>query len=484
MDKMVTQADGDVIITNDGATILGKMTVTQPAAKMLVELAKSQDVAAGDGTTTVTILCGSLLKKCLVLLDKGIHSNVISDAFYKASHTAATFLEKTVGVPVNLDDRDSLLKAANTSLSSKVISQYTSMLSPIAVDSILKVMEPTRMVDLDNIRIVKKLGATVDDSEMVDGLVLKHKASPRGNVSPYRKEKANICLAQFQISSPKPDIESSVVVSDYIQMDRVLREERHYIIQIVTKLKVLECNVILLQKSILRDAVSELGEHYLAKASILLIKDIERENVEFISKTIGCRPVAHLDHLTKNELARAAMVEEVQVGPDKVIKITGIDKKGPTVTLLLRGSNKLVLDEADRSLHDALCVVRCLIKKPYLVPGGGACEIEIAKNLTELSTTLEGIESYCAQAFADALEIVPYTLAENGGLEPVNIVTELRTRHRRGHMHDGINIRKGTISNMYEENVVQPLMVTTSALDLASECTRMILKIDNIIQTR
>jgi len=214
------------------------------------------------------------------------------------------------------------------------------------------------------------------------------------------------------------------------------------------------------------------------------VKDVERDEIEFISKTMGCVPVAQISHLTPDKLAYAALVEEIQIGSDKVVKVTGIQQQDRTATILLRGSNKLVLDEADRSLHDALSVVRCLAQKRYLVAGGAASETEITQHLIEFSRTLHSMESICVRAFAEALEIVPYTLAENAGLDPIQLVTDLRARHRRGNKHDGINVRKGAITNMLEENVVQPLLVTASALDLASECTRMILKIDDVVRTR
>jgi len=275
-----------------------------------------------------------------------------------------------------------------------------------------------------------------------------------------------------------------VVVSDYTQMDRIMRDERNYILQMVKKIKMSGCNVILLQKSILRDAVSDTAEHYLAKAGILLVKDIERDEIEFISKTLNCVPVAHVDHILPTTLAHAGLVEEVSVGSGKVVKITGIENMGRTATVLMRGSNKLVLDEADRSLHDALCVVRCLVHKRFLVPGGAACEIEVMQHLNEWAKTLHGMESYCVRAFAEAMEIVPYTLAENAGLDPIKMVTDLRVNHAAGKKYDGLNVRKGAITNMLEESVVQPLLVTTSALTLASECTRMILKIDDLVQVR
>eukprot|EP00899_Mesostigma_viride_P008682 jgi/Mesvir1/17815/Mv12911-RA.1 len=484
MDKMLQLANGEVIITNDGATILNKMDVTSPAAKMLVELSKSQDVVAGDGTTTVTVLAGALLGKSLELLQKGIHPTIVSDSLYKASLKAVQVMEE-MSMPVQLTDRDSLIKSATTSLASKVVSQYSSLLAPIAVDCVLRVIDPARpdVVDLNDIKIVAKIGGTVDSSEMVEGLVFDHRSSKAAG-GPTKVVGAKIALIQFQVSPPKTDIENNVVVSDYAQMDRVLKEERNYILGLVKKIKASGANVLLIQKSILRDAVTDLALHYLAKAKIMVVKDIERSDIEFISKTLHCLPIANVDHMKPEKLGTAALVEELDLGSSKVVKVTGIQNMGRTLTVLLRGSNSLVLEEAERSLHDALCVVRCLVNKRYLIAGGGAPEIEVARQLGNWSKQLSGMESFCVRTFAEAFEVIPYTLAENAGLNAISIVTELRNLHAKGEANTGINVRKGMITNILEENVVQPLLVSTSAVSLASECVRMILKIDDIVQTR
>eukprot|EP00898_Chlorokybus_atmophyticus_P007926 jgi/Chlat1/8134/Chrsp75S07578 len=484
MDKMLKAADGEVIITNDGATILNKMSVTQPAAKMLVELAKSQDIVAGDGTTSVVVLAGALLAKCMELLEKGIHPTIISEALFRAANKAVEVYQG-MAIPIELTDRESLLKSATTSLASKVVSQYSSLLAPMAVDCVLRVIDPDRpgSVDLRDIRIVQKLGGTVDDSELVDGLVFDQKSAKSAG-GPTSIANARIGLIQFQLSPPKTDIENSVIVQDYAAMDRILKEERNYILNLVKKIKAAGCNVLLIQKSILRDAVTDLSLHYLAKAKIMVVKDIERDEIEFISKTLHCLPISNIDHFKPEKLGTADMVEEVDMGRGKVVKITGIHDMGRTATVLLRGSNNLVLSEAERSLHDALCVVRCLVQKRFLIAGGGAPEIELSRQLGQWAKTLTGMESYCVRAFADAMEVIPYTLAENAGLNPIAIVTELRNLHAKGEVNTGINVRKGAITNILEENVVQPLLVTTSAITLATETVRMILKIDDIVPTR
>ncbi|KAM3268783.1 T-complex protein 1 subunit delta [Capsicum baccatum] len=485
MDKMISTANGEVIITNDGATILNKMEVLQPAAKFLVELSKSQDVVAGDGTTTVVVIAGALLKQCLSLLSAGIHPTVVSDSLHKASTKAVEVLT-AMALPVELTDRDSLVKSASTALNSKVVSQYSTLLAPLAVDSVLSVVDPEKpeIVDLRDIRVVKKLGGTVDDTELVKGLVFDKKVShASGGLT--RVEKAKIGVIQFQISPPKTDIEQSIVVSDYTQMDRILKEERNYILGMIKKIKATGCNVLLIQKSILRDAVTELSLHYLSKAKIMVIKDVERDEIEFITKTLSSLPIANIDHFRAEKLGHADLVEEISLGDGgKIVKITGIQNMGRTTSVLVRGSNQLVLDEAERSLHDALCVVRCLVNKRFLIAGGGAPEIELSRQLGAWAKVLQGMEGYCVRSFAEALEVIPYTLAENAGLNPIAIVTELRNRHAQGEINTGINVRKGQITNILEENVVQPLLVSTSAITLATECVRMILKIDDIVTVR
>eukprot|EP00743_Colponemidia_sp_Colp-15_P000414 GILK01000475.1.p1 GENE.GILK01000475.1~~GILK01000475.1.p1 ORF type:complete len:541 (-),score=111.00 GILK01000475.1:105-1727(-) len=486
MDKMIQDPKGEVIITNDGATILKQMEVIHPTAKMLVEVSKAQDVEAGDGTTSVVVMAGALLQQTQLLLEKGIHPSVISEGFAKAKNKALEILENDVALPVDLADRESLIKAATTSLASKVVSQNSAQLAPLAVDSVLRVIDPATAtnVDLRDVKVVTKLGGTVDDTELIDGLVFTdNKASHRAG-GPTRITNAKIGLVQFCMSAPKTDLENNVIVQDYTAMDRILREERNYILNICKKIAKTGCNVLLIQKSILRDSVNDLSLHFLAKLKILVVRDIERNEIEFISRTVGCTPVAHVDAFTADKLGHADLVEESQIGGSgKVVKITGVPGSGKTVSILVRGSNQLVLDEADRSIHDALCVVRSLVKKRALLPGGGAPEMELSYKLNQYSRTLAGIESYCVRAYGEALEAIPYTLAENAGLHPISIVTELRNKHANGEVYAGINVRKGTITNILEENVIQPLLVSTSALTLATEFVRMLLKIDDIVIT-
>jgi T-complex protein 1 subunit delta len=481
MDKLMQLENGEVLISNDGATILSKMKVLHPAAKMLVELATSQDTEAGDGTTSVVVLAGALLEACSSLLSKGIHPTMIASSFLKASaHVKKTLTE--ISKPVNLEDRDSLLHAVTTCLSSKVVAQDSDLLAPIAVDSVLGIlpcMDATN-VDLRDVRMVQQMGGTVDDTELVQGLVL-HKGSTKTAGGPSQMPNAKIALLQYCLSAPKTDLDNNVVVSDYAAMDRILREERKYLLQQCKLIKKSGANVVLIQKSILRDAYNELSLHFLAKMNIMVVTDIERTDVDFICRTLGCTPIAHPEQLEESKLGQAQHVGDVSLDGSVVVKFTGVKNPGKTMTVLLRGSNDLVLAEASRSLHDAQCVVRSLVKVRALIAGGGAPEAEASRALRQAALSMQGMDSFCWNAFADALEVIPYTLAENAGMKPIEVVTELRKQHAEGIQGAGINVKKGIVSDMYDLNVVQPLLVSTSAIQLATECVSMILKVDDLI---
>lgn len=282
-------------------------------------------------------------------------------------------------------------------------------------------------------------------------------------------------------------MENTVVVNDYRQMDKIIKEERTYILNLVKKIKAAKCNVLLIQKSILRDAVDVNALHFLKKVNIMCIKDVERDEVEFICKSTGCKPIADIEYFTEDKLGAAALVEEVSSSGSRTVKVTGVTSKsaGQTVSIIARGANNLVLDESERSLHDALCVIRCLVKKKALIAGGGAPEIAIASALSKLSRQKSGTEAICWKAFADAMEVIPTTLAENAGLNSIRVVTDLRHRHEFGEKNAGVSIRSGGVkSSMKDENVLQPLLVSTSAVELAAETVKMLLRIDDIALSR
>lgn len=362
---MIRSGNGEVTITNDGATILKQMAVMHPAAKMLVEISHAQDVEAGDGTTSVCVFAGALLNSALGLLEKNIHPTVITDGYQYAMEEAQKVL-CDVEEPISLDNRDGLIQNAITSLSSKVVSNYSQILAPIAVDSVLKLVKETEHnLDLKDVRISKKLGGTIDDCEILEGLIFtNHKASGSSTTGISRVEEPRIGLIQFCLTAPKTEMENSVVVNEYSAMDRIIAEERNYIVGLIKKIRAAKCNVLLIQKSILRDAVNDMSLHFLAKAGIMVIKNVERDEVDFICKTTGCTPVAHIDQFTPIKLGKAKLAEEVTLSEgSKIIRISGVQNPNATVSILVRGSNQMLLDEAERSLRDALCVVRSIVKR-------------------------------------------------------------------------------------------------------------------------
>jgi T-complex protein 1 subunit delta len=364
------------------------------------------------------VIAGAFLKACEILLEKGLHANLISEGnssihvgFQKALDFSLGVV-KNISIPIDITDKKTLTECVETSLSSKIVSAYA-QLAPLAVEAVMRVIDPKTAinVDLRDIKIVKKLGGTIDDTELVEGLVFDKVRPSHLSGGITKVNNAKIALVQFQIATPKTDIENSVVVKDYQAMDRIMKEERKIIAEMVKKIAATGVNVLLIQKSILKDATNDLSLHFLAKKGIMVVQDVERDDVEFISKTIGAVPIAHIDNMTPDKFGHADLCEESRLADDsKIFKITGV-KNNKTVTVLLRGSNGLVLDEAERSLHDALCVIRSLIKCKALIAGGGAPEIEIARQVDEYARTLKGGESVVLHAFAEALEIIPYTLA-------------------------------------------------------------------------
>lgn len=480
------------------------MAVMHPAAKMLVDLSAAQDIEAGDGTTSVAILTGALLGAAERLLAKGIHPMIIAESFQRAAMRSVEVL-RDMSTPIKLSDRDVLIKAASTSLNSKIVSQFSSTLAPMAVDAVLKVIDPATAtnVNLNDIKLIKKVGGTIDDTELVDGLVLTQNAIKSAG-GPTRIEKAKIAMIQFQLSPPKPDMENQIVVNDYRQMDKILKEERVYILNMCKQIKKTKCNVIFIQKSILRDAVNDLALHFLSKLGIMAVKDIERDEVEFICKSTGCTPIADIETFTEDKLGTADLVEEIESSGSRIVKVTGAkiptnssssnsnfsnsgsgSSPTSTVSIICRGANHLVLDETERSIHDALCVIRCLVKEKYLIAGGGAPEIEVSRTLMKESLALGGTEAFCWKEFAEALEVIPTTLAENAGLHSLTVVTDLRNRHENGQKNAGVSVRRGAAAlNIAEENVLQPTLVSQSAITLGAECVKSILRIDDIAFSR
>lgn len=489
MDKMMQTSKGETLITNDGATILGNLSVIHPTAKLLVQTSKAQDVEAGDGTTSVVIIAGALLKAAQTLLIKGIHPTMISDGFALALTKALDVLN-SVAKKVDLNNQDELEQCVKTALSSKVVSQNSTHLAPLSIKAVRAIcdLQNETNVDLRDIKIVKKMGGVIDDIELINGLVFADNKPARSAGGPTKVENPKIAMLQFCISKPKTDMDNNIQVNDYSQIDRLLKEERRYIFRLVKKIAASGANVVLVQKSVLRDSVSDLALHYLAKKKIMVVRNIERTDVEHICKTINCTPVAHIDQLTPEKLGTAMIAEDHTLSDGaRIFRVLLEDTaKPPTVTMLLRGSNNLVLDEAERSIHDGLCVVRSLVKKKAIIPGGGAIEIEIWRALEDYSNTLEsGPISMVVREFAEAMEVIPFTLAENCGINPMKTVTELRNRHKNGQIYSGLKAKNGKlVENCLDHKIMQPALVTISALTLATEVTKMILKIDDILSSR
>ena len=486
MDKLLENKNAEMLITNDGATILENLKVLHPTAKLLIETSKSQDVEAGDGTTSVVILAGALLAAAEQLIKQGIHPSLISEGFSVALRKSLEIVNE-VSLPVDLKNEEQLLQCVKTSLSSKIVSQNSTELAPISVNAVKNIVDIATAdnVDLKDIKVTKKLGGTIDDIELVNGLVFPNNRPSHIAGGPSRIAKPKIALLQFCISSPKTDLENNVQVSDYAQIDRILKEERRYILKLVKRIAESGANVVLLQKSILREAVNDLALHFFAKKKIMVVRDIERTDVPFICKSLGCTPVAHIDNLTPEKLGTAEVAKDhILVDGAKIFKIEC--EANNTASILVRGSNKLVIDEAERSIHDALCVVRCLVKNKRIVAGGGAIEIEIWRALEQYVDTLDtGVLAMVVKAYAEALEVIPFTLSENCGLNSVKIVTEMRNKHLNGLKFCGLKARSGQlVDNAIEQKIMQPALVTTSALTLATEVTKMILKIDDVLDSR
>jgi len=459
------------------------LDVVHPTAKMLVDVALAQDIEAGDGTTTVAVLAGSLLTASQFLLEKGIHPNAIADGFLVALKKSLEIIDK-VSKPISLEYKAEIQENVETALSSKAVSQMSDTFAPIAVEAVLRVADlVNHNADVKEIRVCKKPGGTVEDTEFIEGVVLTDSFPAHIADGPNEMKDCKIGIVQFHLSAPKTEMEMTVVVNDNATMDRLIKEERKYILAMVKKIVEAGANVLLIQKSILRDACSDLALHFLAKKNILVIKDIEREDVPFLCTALNAKPIAHIDQFSADKFGHADLIREVTLGNDtRITKITGIPSK-KSCTILIRGSSKLILDEAERSMHDALCVVRSLIKKPSNIAGGGAIELELAYRLSEFirKEELTGVQKMVIEAFMQALETIPYTLAENAGFNPLEIVSKLKAIHVKGNSSFGLDIKKGDLCDMWQAKVIQPSLVTISALSLAVEFVRVIMKIDDLV---
>ncbi len=478
MDKMLVDSMGDVVITNDGVTILKEIDVEHPAAKMLVEVAKTQDAECGDGTTTSVVLAGELLKKSEELIDANVHPTVIAGGFRMAADKAVDILRE-MSVKVSARDKTKLKKIAMTALRSKIADAANEMLADIAVKACGAVAERrgTRyVVDVDNVQIVKKQGGSMEDTELIEGVILDKE--PVHSNMPNHIEDPKIALVDSSLEIKKTEVDAKIQIRDPTQLQAFLDEEEATLKGMVEKVKKAGANVLFCQKGI-----DDLAQHYLAKAGIYAVRRVKKSDMEKLAKATGGRIITSLDDLSKGALGTAGEVELRQIGEDKMTFVTGC-KKASAVSVLLRGGTEHIVDEMERSLHDALSVVGVALEDGRISAGGGASAIELALKLRDYAATVGGREQMAIDAFADALEIVPKTLAENAGLDSINAILDLRKAHKKGQRYAGLNVFTGKVINMMENEVIEPLRVGTQAIQSATEAATMILRIDDVIAAK
>ena len=476
MDKMLVDSLGDITITNDGAAILDEMDVEHPAAKMMVEVAKTQDDMVGDGTTTAVVLSGELLKKAEELLDQNIHPTVIVSGYRKAAQKAMEVLDR-IGMEVDLDDKKTLKKVAITSMGSKAVGSAREHFADIAIDAVKQIAEKRGerwIADIDNIQIIKKEGKSLLDTELVRGIILDkevvHAAMPK------RVEKANIALVNAPLEVEKTEFSAEIRIQDPNQMKAFLDQETNMLRDMAGKIKKAGANVVVCQKGI-----DDMAQHFLAKEGILAVRRAKESDMDKLSRATGGAIVTNLDDLKPEDLGHAELAEERKIGDDEMVFIEGC-KDPRSVSVLIRAGLERMVDEAERAMHDALSVVADVVEKNKVVAGGGAAETEAAKELREYAAKIGGREQLAVEGFADSLEIIPKTLSENAGLEPIDVMVELRSAHEKpkGHLM-GVDVFTGKVVNMDKKGVIEPLSVKEQVIKSASEAASMILRIDDVI---
>jgi thermosome, various subunits, archaeal len=484
LDKMLIDSFGDVTITNDGATIVKDMEIQHPAAKLLVEAAKAQDSEVGDGTTSAVVLAGLLLEKAERLLDQNVHPTIIIEGYKRAQERALNAIRE-IGVKVDVSDLNSksaeagMRKVVETTLSSKFMAGESShKLIQLVIDAIRGVAERredgTYNVSMDNVKIDKKKGGSLEDSTLVHGLILDKEVVHAG--MPRRIEKAKIAVVDFGLEVEKPEITAKISITSPDQIRNFLDEQTRYLKDMVDKLASIGANVVICQKGI-----DDVAQHFLAKRGIMAVRRVKRSDIEKLEKAVGAKIISSIRDASPEDLGYADLVEERKVGNDKMVFIEGV-KKERVVNVLLRGSNDMAVDEAERSINDALHALRNLLKEPMIVAGGGAVEEEVSYKLRQFSTQVSGKEQLAIQAYADAVEEMALLLAETAGLEPVNTLVELRNRHSKGMVNCGIDVMNGKIADdMLSLNIVDPVRVKEQVIKSATEAATAVLKIDDII---
>jgi thermosome len=478
MDKMLVDSMGDVVVTNDGATILKEIDVEHPAAKMIVEVAKSQDEECGDGTTSAVVLTGELLKYAGELLEQNIHPTVICGGYKLAANKAKETLNK-LAINIKSGDIKTLRNIAMTSMASKGASAEKETLANVVVDAVTNVAEKRgskTMVDLDNIQIQKKQGGGMANTEIIKGIILDKERVHEG--MPLTVKNAKIALVNAALEVKKTEVDARIQIQDPTQLQAFLDEEEGMLKKMVDTVKKSGANVLICQKGI-----DDIAQHFLAKAGIFSVRRAKKSDMEKLSKATGAKIIANLEGLSDKDLGQAGNVEEKKIGDDKMTFIT--DCKNPkAVSILIRGTTEHVVDELERGLHDALSVVKVAIEDGKMTAGGGAAATEIAMSLRDYATTVGGREQMAIEAFANAIEIVPKTLSENAGLDPIDMMLEVRSAHKKGNKHAGINVLFGKVDDMLKNNVIEPLRVSMQEIEASSEAATMILRIDDVIASK
>ncbi len=474
MDKMLVDELGDIVVTNDGVTILKEMSVEHPAAKMLIEVAKTQEKEVGDGTTTAVVIAGELLRKAEELLDQNIHPSVIINGYEMARNKAIEELN-SIAKDVKPDDVEMLKKIAMTSITGKGAEKAREQLAEIVVEAVRAVVdEETGKVDKDLIKVEKKEGAPIEETTLIRGVVIdKERVNPQ---MPKKVENAKIALLNCPIEVKETETDAEIRITDPAKLMEFIEQEEKMIKDMVEKIAATGANVVFCQKGI-----DDLAQHYLAKKGILAVRRVKKSDMEKLAKATGAKIITNIDDLTPEDLGEAGLVEERKVAGDAMIFVEQC-KHPKAVTILVRGSTEHVVEEVARAIDDAIGVVKCALEEGKIVAGGGATEIELAKRLRKFSETVAGREQLAVKAFADALEVIPRTLAENSGLDPIDMLVKLRAAHEKeGGEVCGLDVFEGEVVNMLEKGVVEPLKVKTQAIDSATEASVMLLRIDDVI---
>ena len=477
LDKMLVDSLGDVTITNDGATILKEIDVQHPAAKMIVEISKTVDNEVGDGTTSSVVFGGTLLARAEDLLKKDVHASIIVDGFQAAAEKTLEIYSE-LSRKIKPDDRESLIKIATTSMQSKLISEDSGVLSKVVVDAILKIAikkGEEYTVDLENIKVEKKTGGSITDTQIIKGIVLDKEIVHSG--MPTKIEKAKIALINSALEIEKTEMSAEIRITDPTQMQMFLEEENRMLKTMVDKLHDIGTNVLICQKGI-----DDISQHYLSKHGIMAIRRVKESDMIKLAKATGGRVISNLDDLSEQDLGAADLVQQKKVESDKWVFVEGC-KHPLSVTMLIRGGSQRVIDEVDRSIHDALMVVKDVIEKPEIVAGGGAPEAFAASQLKDWADNFDGREQLAIKKYAEALEIIPLTIAENAGMDPIDTMATLRAKQNQGLKWTGIDARNTKIADMMAINVVEPIAVKEQIIKSATEAACMILRIDDVIAT-